>query len=98
MDSIPDDLSEFLALLLKGKSMERNRRGVGERLLIKGPKMKRPGDWKGFLTNYANKEMLTDVLLSVWSDDSFAGEMLGRKVSVISFSIVYFIMQVILIV
>ena len=62
------------------KSSERKRRGSGERLLIKGPAMKRPADWKGFLANDENKKQFTDVLLRVWSDDSFAGRLKDRKV------------------
>ena len=62
------------------KSSERKRRGSGERLLIKGPAMKRPADWKGFLANDENKKQFTNVLLRVWSDDSFAERLKDRKV------------------
>ena len=51
------------------KDMERKRRGAGEAYLLKGPSMKRPADWKGFLSNSSNKEMLTDVVLDVLSEN-----------------------------
>ena len=62
------------------KSTERKRRGCGEKLLIKGPAMKRPADWKGFLTNDENKKQFTNVLVKVWSDDSFLSLLKDRKV------------------
>ena len=64
------------------KSMERKRRGTGDRFLIKGKSMKRPADWKAFLSNDANKEMLINLLLDVWSQDSLSGYFENRKVSV----------------
>ena len=62
------------------KSSERRRRGTGEKFLIQGPNMKRPPDWKGFLSNDDNKEMLADVILQVWSDDKFGEKLQNRKV------------------
>ena len=53
------------------KAMERQRRGTGERLLIKSANMRRPADWKEFLSNDENKERLIELLLDVWSDESF---------------------------
>ena len=70
------------------KSMERMRRGTGDRFLIKGQNMKRPADWKGFLSNDENKEMFIDILLNVWSQDSLSDHMEGRKLCVI-FNSVY---------
>ena len=62
------------------KLMERKRRGTADKLLINGPNMKRPSDWKMFLENSENKQSLTNILLSVWSEDSFASKIGWRKV------------------
>ena len=59
--------------------MKRERRGVGERLLVKGSSI-RPADWKIFLCNIENKEKLLLMLLDVWSADSFAHHLQDRKV------------------
>ena len=37
------------------KSMERRRRGCGEKLILKGEATKKPQDWKLFLSNDENK-------------------------------------------
>ena len=37
------------------KSLERKRRGSGEKLILKGKKTKKPCDWKSFLTNSEKK-------------------------------------------
>ena len=42
--------------------------------------MKRLADWKQFLNNDENKEMLAEMILRVWSDDSFAQNYKDRKV------------------
>ena len=63
------------------KAMERERRGIGEKLLIKGPNIKRPADWKNFLSNDENKVRLMSLLLEVWSQHSFAHHLLNRKVT-----------------
>ena len=44
------------------KTMERKRRGDGEKLIIKGPSTKRPRDWKKFLTNSENKQQFINLL------------------------------------
>ena len=62
------------------KAQERVRRGCGDPILIKGPAMKRPQDWKNFLANDKNKEQFTDMILNVWSSDSFAATLGDRKV------------------
>ena len=62
------------------KSTERRRRGCGEKLLVKGPAMRRPADWKGFLSNDENKEQFIDILVRVWSTDSFCEHLKDRKV------------------
>ena len=62
------------------KAQERVRRGCGDAILIKGPAMKRPQDWKNFLANDKNKEQFTDMILNVWSSDSFAVTLGDRKV------------------
>ena len=63
------------------KSMERKRRGTSQTYLLKGSSMKRPADWKSFLSNEENKEQLTDMLLDVWSNDSFLQNVSSRKVN-----------------
>ena len=62
------------------KSLERKRRGCGEKLLLKGRSMKRPADWKSFLSNDDNKQQFTDILMRVWPDDSFSDKLKDRKV------------------
>ena len=67
------------------KEMERNRRGTGEMFLVKGENMRRPADWKGFQTNSQNKQKLAQILLEVWSHNSFATNLWNRKVVIILF-------------
>ena len=67
------------------KSQEWQRRGQSEKFLVKGPSMKRPSDWKYFLTNDENKEMLANMMLQIWCEDSFASNFNGRKVGLISY-------------
>ena len=62
------------------KSTERRRRGCGDKLLVKGPAMRRPADWKGFLSNDENKDQFTDILVRVWSEDTFSEHLKDRKV------------------
>ena len=62
------------------KEQERRRRGVGDVFLVKGPNMKRPFDWKLFLSNGENKEVLGEILLKVWSNDNFAPNLHNRHV------------------
>ena len=62
------------------KTMERVRRGCGDEILVKGPSMRRPHNWKNFLNNDKNKEQFTDMILKVWSDDSFSVLLKDRKV------------------
>ena len=64
------------------KEMERKRRGLGEVFLVKSGNMKRPADWKGFLSNNQNKQRLAQILLEVWSQNSFASNLLNRKVMI----------------
>ena len=47
------------------KAMERKRRGTGEKIILSGEAMKRPGDWPGFLANDENKSQLVGMLLQV---------------------------------
>ena len=62
------------------KSSERSRRGVSEKNLVKGPYMKRPHNWKEFLSNDDNKKQFTELLLKVWSNDEFSDNIKNRKV------------------
>ena len=43
-------------------SMERARRGAGEKLLEQGENIKRPADWKLLPSNEDNKRQLTQML------------------------------------
>ncbi len=65
------------------KSMERKRRGCGDKLIIKGPSTKKPADWKRFLSHDENKQQFIQVLSNVWSNDSSASRLQGREVTVI---------------
>ena len=65
------------------KALERVRRGCGDKVLVKGPSMKRPMDWKNFLMNDENKEQFTELLLKVWLNDSFGEHLSSRKVILI---------------
>ena len=42
--------------------------------------MRKPADWKEFLTNDDNKQQFIDVLVRVWSADEFSPNLKGRKV------------------
>ena len=65
------------------KSMERNRRGSGDQIILKGDSTKRPADWKVFLANEKNKVQFIKLLLDAWSKDSFAEKHKGRNVILI---------------
>ena len=54
--------------------------GCGDKILVKGPSMRRLHNWKNFLNNDKNKEQFTDMILKVWSDDSFSVLLKDRKV------------------
>ena len=71
------------------KSLERVRRGCGDTLLIKGPSMKRPQDLKRYLSNDKNKEQFTEMILKVWSDDSFSEVLNDRQVVLCENLLVY---------
>lgn len=65
------------------KSMERKRRGTGDKIIVKGENTKRPADWKTFLSNDENKKQFTQVLLDVWSKDENAPKYKNRKIILI---------------
>ena len=54
------------------KSMERKRRGEGEKLIVRGSSTKKPRDWKMFLSNDENKQQLISLLSETWRDDTLA--------------------------
>ncbi|KAL2091605.1 hypothetical protein ACEWY4_013868 [Coilia grayii] len=62
------------------KSLERKRRGCGEKLIIGSGATKRPTDWKLFLTNDDNKVQFIRLLLKLWSSDDYAVKLQGRKI------------------
>ena len=65
------------------KSMERNRRGFNEKLLLQGENTKKPADWEAFLTKEDNKKQLVQVLKYAWDHDAYANKLRGRKVVLI---------------
>lgn len=48
------------------KAQERLRRGCSDKLILKGIATRKPGDFKLFLANEANKLQLCNLLLQVW--------------------------------
>uniref|UniRef100_UPI00359026EA uncharacterized protein isoform X1 n=2 Tax=Myxine glutinosa TaxID=7769 RepID=UPI00359026EA len=65
------------------KGMERERRGCGDKLIIRGPLTKKPINWKLFLMNDHNKIQLSQVLSDVWSENEFASKLLQHKMVVV---------------
>ena len=65
------------------KSMESERRGCSEKLIIKVRSTKKPTDWKLFLTNDENKTQLISLLCTVWSSPANASKLQGRSVILI---------------
>lgn len=68
---------------LSVKTMERARRGTSSRLLIGGPKTRKPVDWKEFLKNSDNKRRFIEILLEVWSSKNLAPKLIDKKVTLI---------------
>ena len=50
----------------------------GDKLIVSGDEMKRPKDWKVFLSNDDNKAQLVKVLLDTWSSAATAPILHGR--------------------
>jgi hypothetical protein len=71
------------------KAMERKRRGVGSKLIIKGEATKKPPDWKQFLSNDDNKVQFIQMLLKLWRTDVYAAKLRGRKVILICDGVPY---------
>lgn len=65
------------------KSVERIRRGCGEKLIVSGLKTRRPRDWKLFLQNEDNKKQLVNILLTSWKSDSSTNLLHGHEVILI---------------
>lgn len=65
------------------KSMERSRRGCGEKRLIEGENTRRPENWKDFLTNDENKQQLVRLLLKIWSSQDCAERLRDKEVLVV---------------
>ena len=63
--------------------MERARRGMGEKLLVKGEKTKKPVDWKSFLSDDDNKQQFISLLASQWSQNLYATKLQGRQVTIV---------------
>ena len=62
------------------KAVEGLRRGSEPKLIVGGENSKKPKEWKSFLTNVENKKQLIEVLLAVWSSDSFKENIKDRVV------------------
>lgn len=62
------------------KSMERSRRGCGEKRIVQGENTRRPDNWKDFLTNDENKQQLVRLLLKVWSSQDCAPKLRDKEV------------------
>lgn len=73
------------------KSMERERRGSSDKMIIKGLSTKRPSDWKTFLSNDKNKEQLTELLANAWSRDIYAEKIKDKTFVTISKESAYMI-------
>jgi hypothetical protein len=65
------------------KSVERRRRGCGEKLIVRGESTRRPKDWKEFLSNDQNKEQFIDILLKSWSSGRYSECLKDREVMLI---------------
>ena len=65
------------------KSMERERRGCSDKLIIKGSSTKKPPNWKMFLANDENKTQFISLLCTVWSNPTNASKLQGRNVILI---------------
>lgn len=65
------------------KSMERQRRGNTDKLIVRGENTKKPPDWKAFLCNDENKKQFIDLLVKEWSKDEYAPKLHGRQVIII---------------
>ena len=62
------------------KSAERDRRGCGETFIIEGLNIRRPVDWKAYLTNDENMKSCIHLLLEHWSSPSIMEEIARRSV------------------
>ena len=65
------------------KAVERLRRGSAAKLIVGGENTKKQKEWKSFLKNNENKKQLIEVLLAVWSSDSFKDNIRDRVVILI---------------
>ena len=65
------------------KSMERQRRGCGEKLIVKGEATKKPPDWTLFLSNDENMVQFIQLLQRLWRGDSYASRLQERQVIII---------------
>ena len=54
------------------KSSERIRRGISDKIIIKGPSTKVPRNFQKFLANDENKKQLIALIFNEWSSDSYA--------------------------
>ena len=70
----------YVARLHLPKSAERDRRGSGERFIVEGLDIRRPVDWKAFLTNDENKKSFIHLLLEQWGSPSIMEESVRRPI------------------
>ena len=91
-EHLPKDDVVFSTDIYQGgsiKAMERKRRGTGEKIILSGEAIKRPGDWLGFLANDEKKSQLVGMLLDVWSSDRMAAKLKDRNVILVFEGIAY---------
>ncbi|KAG1653091.1 hypothetical protein GQR58_025810 [Nymphon striatum] len=66
------------------KSQERERRGCGEKRIIKGVNTRRPESWTEFLTNEENKKQLINLIQQTWEGDDFHSKLKNKSVILIN--------------
>ena len=66
------------------KTMERQRRGTADKIILAGESTKRPGDWTRFLSNDENKTQFAKLIHRVWSKDSHAARLKDRHIIFVS--------------
>ena len=71
------------------KSMDRERRGCGDKIIVKGESTKKPSDWKAFLGNDENKKQFIRLISKVWSHHSYASKLVERKVILVCEGVAY---------
>ena len=66
------------------KSQERERRGCGEKRIIKGMNIRWPECWTEFLTNQENKKQLINVIEQIWGGNEFNSKLKKKSAILIN--------------